>query len=78
MMAGHLRRLKGQASPLKGIRNLLYGLIANEGSKRAMGCMGVGSVAEFGTFDPELVALRAKGGPELWAGPGRAVARRDK
>jgi TetR/AcrR family transcriptional repressor of nem operon len=33
---------------------------------RALGCMGVGSVGEFGVADPELVMLRSKVGPKLF------------
>jgi TetR/AcrR family transcriptional repressor of nem operon len=55
---GHLARLDRPHSPLLGIRDLLYGLIAEDDARRAMGCMGVGSVAEFGDSDPQLCALR--------------------
>jgi TetR/AcrR family transcriptional repressor of nem operon len=65
--AAHLKRLNGPVSSFQGIRNLLRGLISDDEDERALGCMGVGSVAEFGTADPELVALRAKPGPALRA-----------
>jgi AcrR family transcriptional regulator len=71
-VAAHLRRLNAPDSPLKGIKNLLQGLIADDDALRAMGCMGVGSVGEFGTADPELVALWSKVGPVLQS---RIVAR---
>lgn len=63
----HLERLNDPASPAEGLRNLLYGLVVSDNKLRAMGCMGVGSVGEFGTSDPELAALRAKGAPLLSA-----------
>lgn len=66
-MAGHLARLSGPTSPLAGIGNLLTGLVAGSDRERKMGCMGVGSVAEFGTTDPELCKLRAKAGAPLRA-----------
>src|SRR5580704_13804460 len=56
----HLERLNSSASPLAGIEALLLGLISEDDSVRALGCMGVSSVCEFGAADPELVILRAK------------------
>lgn len=64
--AGHMERLNSTASPLGGIEALLLGLIAEDESIRALGCMGVGAVAEFGAADPELVALRSKVGSRLF------------
>lgn len=64
--AGHLERLNSTASPLGGIEALLLGVIADDDSVRALGCMGVGAVGEFGAADPELVALRSKVGPRLF------------
>ncbi len=68
----HLRRLNGPRSPIEGIKSLLQGLVADDDDLRAMGCMGVGAVGEFGTADPELVALWAKVGPTIQS---RVVAR---
>jgi AcrR family transcriptional regulator len=70
--AAHLKRLNDPVSSFNGIKNLLRGLISEDDDERALGCMGVGSVAEFGTADPELVAIWAKLGPTLVA---RVVAR---
>lgn len=64
---GHLRRLNASKSPLAGIRNLLVGLIADQDDVRALGCMGVGSVGEFGVADAELVQMRNKIGLVLGA-----------
>ena len=64
--AGHLERLSSSASPLGGIEALLLGLIAEDDGVRALGCMGVSAVSEFGTADPELVTLRSKVGPRLF------------
>ena len=63
---GHLQRLNAPASPLEGIEALLFGLIAEDDRSRAMGCMGVGAVSEFGAADPALVELRAKVGPPVF------------
>lgn len=64
-VAGHLRRLSAPASPLAGLRDLLAGLAADDDGLRALGCMGVGSVGEFGTSDAEVAALRAKAAAPL-------------
>ena len=66
--AGHLQRLKAPVSPLAGVEALLLGLIAQDDGERAMGCMGVGAVSEFGAGDPALAELRARVGPVLFAG----------
>ena len=58
--SGHLQRLNAPPSPLDGISKLLLGLIPDDDRLRAMGCMGVGSVGEFGATDEELIALRDK------------------
>jgi TetR/AcrR family transcriptional repressor of nem operon len=63
--AGHLRRLNGAASPIAGVQALLLGLISNNDDIRALGCMGVGAVCEFGSTDPEIAALRTKVSPAL-------------
>jgi AcrR family transcriptional regulator len=64
---GHLKRLSNHSSPSEGVLDLLIGLIAEDDELRAMGCMGVGAVGEFGASDPELLALRAKVAPLLWS-----------
>ena len=65
-IAGHLRRLRSGASPLAGVEALMIGLIPVDDAERRLGCMGVGSVAEFGTSDADLVALRARSGTVLF------------
>jgi AcrR family transcriptional regulator len=66
-MSGHLQRLKAPVSPLVGIEALLLGLIAEDDCQRAMGCMGVGAVSEFGAGDPALAELRARVEPVLYS-----------
>jgi TetR/AcrR family transcriptional repressor of nem operon len=63
--AGHLKRLSDPPLPAEGITNLLVGLIAEDDRLRAMGCVGVGAVGEFGASDTECAALRAKVAPLL-------------
>jgi TetR/AcrR family transcriptional repressor of nem operon len=64
-VAGHLERLRSGSSPLAGIEALLIGLIPTNDEERRLGCMGVGSAAEFGTTDRYLVELRARSGAVL-------------
>lgn len=63
----HITRLSASPSPLGGIVELLVGVVPEDDVRRALGCMGVGSVAEFGVTDPELVAMREKIGLVLHA-----------
>jgi AcrR family transcriptional regulator len=63
--SGHLARLKAAESPLDGIRDMLVGLAPDDDAVRALGCMGVGAVGEFGTTDPELCDMRKKVSPAL-------------
>jgi TetR/AcrR family transcriptional regulator, transcriptional repressor for nem operon len=57
--AGHLRRLNGAASPVAGVKALLLGLISDNDDTRALGCMGVGAICEFGATDPDIAALQS-------------------
>ncbi|WP_368517243.1 TetR/AcrR family transcriptional regulator [Rhizobium sp.] len=57
--SGHVGRLSGPTSPLRGIEDLLSGLVSEDDCERALGCMGVGSVGEFGVTDPDLNARRS-------------------
>ncbi len=62
---GHLSRLNSAASPIEGVINLLAGLVPDDDRLRGLGCMGIGSVAEFGASDPDLVEMREKDFPVL-------------
>lgn len=62
---GHIGRLIGPDSPIEGIENLIVGLIPDDDCDRALGCMGVGSVAEFGATDEELNSRRSKAASAL-------------
>src|SRR5580692_2876420 len=62
LRAMKIGRLRSAASPLAGIEAFVIGIIASDKSARERGCMGVGSICEFGNTDPDLVTLRAKSG----------------
>src|SRR6202158_4296506 len=61
-VAENIRRLRSTASPLAGVEALVIGSIASDKSTRERGCMGVGSICEFGNTDTDLAALRATSG----------------
>lgn len=61
-VAENIRRLGSTASPLAGVEALVIGIIASDKSTRERGCMGVGSICEFGNTDTDLAARRAKSG----------------
>lgn len=65
-VAGHLRRLRSGTSPLAGVEALMIGLIPTDDAERRLGCMGVGSVSEFGAAAADLVELRARSGAVLF------------
>jgi AcrR family transcriptional regulator len=65
--SGHLQRLKAPVSPLAGVEALLLRLIAEDAGQRAMGCMGVGAVSEFGAGDAAIAELRARVGDLLFS-----------
>ena len=50
-VAENIRRLRSTASPLAGIEAFVIGIIASDKSVREWGCMGVGSICEFGNTD---------------------------
>jgi len=56
----HIGRLTTQASPLAGLRDLLVGLVPDDDALRSRGCLGAGSIGEFGVTDPELTEMRAR------------------
>lgn len=56
----HIGRLTAPASPLDGLRDLLVGLIPDDDALRCRGCLGAGSVGEFGVTDPELTQMRER------------------
>jgi TetR/AcrR family transcriptional repressor of nem operon len=64
-MSSHAQRLQASASALQGLRDMLEGLAVDDDALRALGCMGVGSACEFGSAEPQLSELRAKGSTYL-------------
>jgi TetR/AcrR family transcriptional repressor of nem operon len=57
-ISGHVSLLKKSTSPLAGIQEVMFSLIREDNSTRLRGCMGVNSICEFGTSDPEVAEIR--------------------
>ena len=55
----HIGRLTAPASPLDGLRDLLIGLIPDDDALRCRGCLGAGSVGEFGVTEVTASPLAA-------------------
>jgi len=66
-LSGHMSRLNAPVSPIEGLYALLEGLTAEDDAQRVLGCMGVGSLSEFGMRDPVLAEQRGKLGTLLGA-----------
>jgi AcrR family transcriptional regulator len=64
-IAGHLQRLSDPSSAIAGLEALLLGLISDDDNIRKLGCFGVGAACEFGSTDPDILALRTKAAPTL-------------
>jgi TetR/AcrR family transcriptional regulator, transcriptional repressor for nem operon len=58
--SAHVQRLHAGPSALQGIREMLEGLAVEDDALRAMGCMGVGAVCEFGAEESQVAELRSK------------------
>lgn len=58
--SSHAQRLQAPASALRGLQDMLEGLAVDDDALRTLGCMGVGSVCEFGSTESQLLELRAK------------------
>ena len=58
--AAHVQRLDEPASPLEGVLALLCGVApSGEDDIRSLGCMSIGSVADFADHDPDVNESRA-------------------
>jgi TetR/AcrR family transcriptional repressor of nem operon len=66
-LATRIATLKGPASPLAGLSDFLAAVAAEPADQRALGCMGVNAVCEFGQSDPDVVAAGAAGSGALQA-----------
>jgi TetR/AcrR family transcriptional repressor of nem operon len=57
--------LKGPASPLAGLSDFLTAVAAEPAEIRALGCMGVNAICEFGRSDPGVIDSGAAGSGAL-------------
>jgi TetR/AcrR family transcriptional repressor of nem operon len=56
-VSARIRSLRTPGSPLAGIRNLLAGVARETPAQRALGCMGVNAICEFGAVDADVSAI---------------------
>lgn len=54
------RRLAAGPSPLDAIETFLRGVAGVDDAQRALGCLAVNAVAEFGKLDPEVAAFNER------------------
>ncbi|MDQ0391857.1 TetR/AcrR family transcriptional regulator [Labrys monachus] len=74
-VSSHVAMLESEASPLAGIRRMLMAFATGSVGSRALGCMGVGSISEFGQSDPEIIALNRSSALTLDAALVRALGK---
>jgi TetR/AcrR family transcriptional repressor of nem operon len=56
-VAARVKTLRAAASPLSAIEHFLVAVARETPTQRAMGCMGVRAICDFGTSDPDVSAL---------------------
>lgn len=66
-LAKRIAILKGPASPLAGLSDFLTDLATEPAEQRALGCMGINAICEFGQSDPDVTASGAAGSGALQA-----------
>lgn len=67
--------LESETSPLAGIRRMLMAMANADPGFRALGCMGVGAISEFGQADAEINAMGRQSGEVLHAAVEKALRR---
>jgi AcrR family transcriptional regulator len=61
-VATRIKTLRAAASPLSAIEQFLVAVARETPTQRAMGCMGVRAICDFGTSDPDVSALGKSAG----------------
>jgi TetR/AcrR family transcriptional regulator, transcriptional repressor for nem operon len=61
-VAARVKTLRAAASPLSAIEQFLVAVARETPTQRAMGCMGVRAICDFGTTDPDVSALGKSAG----------------
>jgi TetR/AcrR family transcriptional regulator, transcriptional repressor for nem operon len=56
-VSARIRSLRSAGSPLAGITNLLVDVARETPAQRALGCMGVNAICEFGAADADVSAI---------------------
>ena len=61
-VAARIKTLRAAASPVSAIEQFLVAVARETPTQRAMGCMGVRAICDFGTSDPDVSALGKSAG----------------
>jgi TetR/AcrR family transcriptional regulator, transcriptional repressor for nem operon len=61
-VAARIKTLRAADSPLSAIEQFLVAVARETPTQRAMGCMGVRAICDFGTSDPDVSALGKSAG----------------
>jgi TetR/AcrR family transcriptional regulator, transcriptional repressor for nem operon len=72
-VANQITLLESEASSLAGIRRMLMAMANADPAFRALGCMGVGAISEFGQADAEINGMSRSSSEVLQAALERAV-----
>jgi TetR/AcrR family transcriptional regulator, transcriptional repressor for nem operon len=72
-VSSHIALLESEISPIAGIRKMLMALATADPAFRALGCMGVGAISEFGQGDAEISTMGRSSAMVLDAALERAV-----
>jgi TetR/AcrR family transcriptional repressor of nem operon len=72
-VAAVLAPLRSGGSPIAALEAALVGFASRPPEEAGNGCLGVGSICEFGTSDPDVAKLNGLSGRSLLAAFGRAV-----
>src|SRR5258708_33896365 len=62
-----LDRVRGARSPLSAVEELLLSYSREVPRRRALGCMGVSAISEFGTSDPDVARIGSSSAARLEA-----------
>jgi len=64
-MAGYADSFRRSPSPIQALRELLISLASEPAKKRALGCLGISSVCEFGTSDNDITKIHHRSGSTI-------------
>jgi AcrR family transcriptional regulator len=60
-----VRSVKNASSPLQALHELIFSAAGENSEARALGCMGISTICEFGSRDEEITAIGRKGSKRM-------------